>query len=99
MPVFIASLWGAALNIAGTLVGRVMIALGISALTYTGLSASIDWLRDNAVTQLNLLPAQVLGVLTVMKVGSAMSVIISATVVRLTLSGMSGTGSLKVWKK
>lgn len=99
MPIFIAALWGALLNVLGTVVGRVLVHLGIAAVTYTGLTASLDWLRDNAVSQLNAVPPQVLAVLSIMKVGSALSLIVSATTARFVLSGMSAGGSLRAWKK
>ena len=36
MPVFIAAIGGVLINLVGTLAGRVLIALGISVVTYTG---------------------------------------------------------------
>lgn len=98
MPLFVSFLLGGLINIAGTIAGRVLIGLGISAVTYTGLSASLDWLRDSAVVQLLALPPAVLGVLSIMKVGSALSVIMSATAVKLTLDGISGS-TFKRWVK
>lgn len=98
MPVFISALLGGLINIAGTVAGRVLIGLGISAVTYTGLSASLDWLRDNAVSSLLAMPPQVVGVLSIMKVGSALSMIMSATAVKLTLDGIGGA-TFKRWVK
>ena len=43
MPVFVAAIGGMLINLVGTLAGRVLVALGISVITYTGMSASIDW--------------------------------------------------------
>jgi len=98
MPLFLASLLGGFINIAGTLVGRVLIGLGISAVTYTGLSTSLSWLSSSAVTQLLSLPPQVLGVLSLLKVGSAISLIMSATAAKLTLNGLTGD-TFRRWVK
>lgn len=96
MPILLASLLGGLINIAGTLAGRVLIGLGISAITYTGLGASLDWLRDSAIADLLSLPPEIVGMLAVMKVGSAISIITSAFAVRMTLNGFTN-GTVKRW--
>jgi hypothetical protein len=98
MPVFIAALLGGLINICGTIAGRVLIGLGISVITYTGLSASIDFLKDSAVAQLGALPAQVLSIMSIMKVGSSISIIMSATAVKLTLDGVT-SDTFRKWIK
>ena len=56
MPVFIAAIGGMLINLVGTLAGRVLIALGISVVTYTGVSSSLDWMKAGALTALGGLP-------------------------------------------
>lgn len=90
MPIFLASLLGGLINIAGTLVGRVLLALGISAVTYTGLSQTFDFLRDQAINSFQALPPEIVGMLALMKVGSSFSIILSAIVVKWTLQGLTG---------
>ncbi|GGH67676.1 hypothetical protein GCM10010975_37680 [Comamonas phosphati] len=90
MPVFIAALWGALLNIAGSLVGQVLISLGIAVVTYAGVDTTLDKLKSDAVTALMGLPPDLVALLSYLKVGVAISIITSAVAVRLTLSGMSG---------
>lgn len=94
MPVFVAALLGGLINVAGTLVGRVLIALGFSAVTYTGLSTTLDFLKAAAFARLDTLPANILGLLGVLQVGTCISIMASAYVVRMTLAGLTG-GSLK----
>ena len=98
MPIFVSALLGGLINICGTIAGRVLIGLGISVVTYTGLSASIDFLKTSAVSQLGALPAQVLAILSIMKVGQSMSVIMSATAVKLTLDGLT-SDTFRKWIK
>lgn len=98
MPVFIAALLGGLLNIAASLVGRVLIALGLSVVTYTGVSASISWLQSGAISYFGGLPASVLGMLALLKVGECISMVVSAITVRLTLDGLAN-GSVKKWMK
>lgn len=97
MPVFIAALWGALLNIAGSLVGQVLISLGIAVVTYVGVDTTLDKLKSDAVMALMGLPPDLVALLSFLKVGVAISIITSAVAVRLTLSGM--TGAIKRFRK
>jgi len=101
MPVLITFgswLLGGLLKIAPTLVGQVLISLGIGVATYTGLSASIDFLKTNFVTAVMGLPPEVVGMLGLMKVGSCVSMLFSAMVIRLTIQGLTGA-NFKRWVK
>lgn len=89
---------GAFLNIIGNLVGRVLVALGIGVATYTGMSATLGWLKTGAVTAFFQLPPQVLGMLSLMRVGSCVSMVFSAILIKLTLNGMS-SDTMKSWIK
>lgn len=88
MPIFIAALWGAFLTVLPSLVGRVLIALGIGVLVYTGVRTTLGWLKTNALSNFSLLPADVLGMLATMRVGEALNIVFSAIIVRLVLNGL-----------
>jgi hypothetical protein len=94
MPLFIASLLGGLMNIAATLAGRVLLALGFASITYTGLSLSLDYLKAEALTAINGLPAEVVAMLSNMKVGVALSIVISAITARMVLDGLSAGGAI-----
>lgn len=96
MPVFIAAIWGAFLRMVGSLVGRVLVALGISVVTYTGINASLDALKQQAIAAFSGLPPDLLGLLGVLKVGQCISIIMSATAARLLLNGLTGD-AMKKW--
>lgn len=96
MPVFVAAFLGGLINIAGTIAGQVLIAVGISVVTYSGVSSTLDWLRDQAVASLTGLPSEMIGMIAYMGVGQCISIISSALVVRQTLSGLTG-GTIKRW--
>lgn len=96
MPVFIAAIGGMLINLVGTLAGRVLIALGISVITYTGISTSLDWLKAGAIGALSGLPSQLVGLIGFMKVGVCISIITSAIAARAIISGISGD-SFKRW--
>lgn len=90
MPVIAAALLGGLLNIAGSLVGRVLIALGLSVVSYVGVDAVTGKLKTDAVAALMGLPPDLVGMLGYMKVGVCISIIASAVAVRMGLSGLGG---------
>lgn len=96
MPVFLASLLGGLIEIAGSMAGRVLIALGISVVTYSGTNAALDFLKTQAVSSFSGLPVQVMGMLATMKVGQCISIIFSAMVARQVQQGLTGD-TLKRW--
>ena len=96
MPIFIAAIGGMLINIAGTLAGRVLIALGISVVTYTGMSTGLDWIKSQALSSFALLPPEMLSIVAYMKVGVCISIVSSAVAARLVLNGLTG-GTFKKW--
>lgn len=88
MNPFIAALVGGFVQAAGTMVGRVMIALGFSYVTYSGLDASFGWIKNQISAEFGGLPAQALAVLSAARVGSAVAVVMSAIAARMILTGL-----------
>jgi len=94
MPLFIAALIGALIQAAGSLVGQVLISLGIGYVVFSGVDASIGWARDFAVANISALDANTVQALGLMKIGVCISMLTSALVARLTIKGMTG-GTIK----
>lgn len=90
LPVVLASLGGVLINSARGMVMQVMIALGVSVVTYQGMDTAITWAKSQAIANLRGLPADMVGLLAYMGVGQAISIIFSAMVMRMTLQGISG---------
>lgn len=68
MNPFIAALIGGFIQAAGTMVGRVMIALGFSYVAYSGLDASFGWMRSQIGASFGGVSAQALAVLSAARV-------------------------------
>lgn len=96
MPVFVMAIGGMLINIVGTLVGRVLIALGISVITYTGITVTLDALKDQAISAFSGLPPEVFGLLGILRVGQCISIVTSAIAVKLLLDGLTGD-TFKRW--
>lgn len=96
MAPLIASLLGGLITVVGTMAGRVLVALGVSVVTYTGLSSSLDWLKGQMMGSLLSLPPEVVGLLSVLKIGVALNIYMSAIAARLVIGGLTGD-TLKRW--
>lgn len=96
MPVFIAALGGMLLNIVGSIVGRAMVALGLGVVTYTGISASLEFLKSQAIANFNSLPPEVYSIVAMLKVGVAINIVISAILARMVLDGLT-SDTFKRW--
>ncbi len=94
MPPFLLALLGGLINIAGTVAGRVMISLGFASITYTGVTVSLDYAKSQLIAAFAGLPAQVIGMLAIMNVGTVLSIVFSAVVARAVLNGLSAGGSI-----
>ena len=89
---------GAFLNIVGSLVGRVLVAVGMGVVSFTGITALLNYFKGLAVSNLLALPPGVLGILSIMKVGTCISMVFSAMLIRFTIQGMT-SDTFKTWVK
>lgn len=96
IPVIAASLIGGLISVTGTIVGRVLVALGVGVVTYTGVQVGIDSLLSNLDSAISGVPADILGLLGFMRVGEAMNIVISAMSARMLLNGLQGD-TIKKW--
>lgn len=99
MPIFIASLLGGLVSAAGSLAGRVLIALGVGFVSYTGVSAVIAYLVNQVHTSANSLPAAMLAAMGLMQFDVVVGILAAAATARLALNGLaSGTIKRMVFK-
>jgi len=94
MPLFISALLGGLIQASATLVGRVLIALGIGFVTYTGLASLIQATQSSITSSINGVDPAVLQLLGVLEVDTAITMIFSAYAARMVLLGLT-SGSLK----
>lgn len=99
MPLFIAALLGALASAAGHLVGRVLIALGIGFVSYQGIDTALAFVKTQMLAQVSGLPASMLALLGVMKIGIVMSILLSALTARMTLNGLQSGAVKKMVQK
>lgn len=96
MPVFIASIGGLLLSLVAGFVGRALASLGLSIVTYIGMSRALDFLKDLIIQNLAQLPTTVVQILGLMKVGTALSIVFSAMFASMLLNGLN-SDTFKRW--
>ncbi|HEY0563836.1 MAG TPA: DUF2523 domain-containing protein [Methylophilus sp.] len=91
MPLFLMGLLGGLGSIAGSLVGRVLVALGIGYITYQGLDIAISFFQTQAVSYLLSSGYQeVNAALNMLNIGKCINVTFSAIIARNVISGLTG---------
>lgn len=94
MPVLIAALLSGLVQIAASMAGRVLIALGVGVVTYTGMSALQGLLTNNIFAAMGSVSPTLIGLFGVLKIGACINVLLSAYTIRLTLDGLSSGGTI-----
>jgi hypothetical protein len=83
-----AALVGGLIEVAGTLVGRVLLSLGIGYVTYTGFDSSMSAVKSMISGYLHGLPSLMLQAAGSLKLGSSISIVLSGLAVRMVMSGL-----------
>lgn len=93
MPLLIASLLGGLLQLAGSLVGRVLLSLGMSFVVFTGINIGFDMLKNIITDNMSGMGADVVNVLAFFWVDRAISLVLATYTAALALK-MAGSDSI-----
>jgi len=94
MPWIIAILLQGLLHLVGSMAGRVLVALGIGVVTYTGVNATLNFAKAQAIAALQ--SSGWVELLSYMKVGVAINIVFSAIVARAVITGVQ-SDTVKRW--
>lgn len=89
MPEWIIAFFSALGDAAESIVGRVLIALGVQATMYTGLDALLGEIVGGFQSAMTGVPSQVANYISYFKLDQALSIIMSAVTARWTLHGLT----------
>jgi hypothetical protein len=90
LPIVLAGLGGVLINSARHMAMQVLIAVGVSVVTYQGMDTAITWAKSQAIASIMGLPPDYANLLSYLGVGRAINIIFSAMVMRMTLQGING---------
>lgn len=83
-----AALWAGLIAVVGSFVAETLLSLFVGYVTYSGIDLSLSWLKDFFFSSASGLPASVIGLLGVLKVGTSFSILTAAVSVRFALMGV-----------
>lgn len=89
MPIWLLALLGGLAWIVSSLVGRVLVALGIGYVSFTGLTAFVGSIKDLILQNLYAMPPEFIQVMSLVKLDTCISILFSCISVRLVLEGLS----------
>ena len=98
MPLIL-TLIGALVRAVGPLVAQVMLSLGFSFITFTGVQLAVDTFKADALAALGSNGGVFMQFMGVFQVGTAVNMIASAITARLVLKGLTGGGITKMITK
>jgi hypothetical protein len=90
-PLIASALIGSLAAAASSLVGRVLIALGVSYLTFTGVDALLSNLTAAINSRMDGVPSDLAAWLGILKVQTSISILIAAFTTRLAMVAIGGT--------
>ena len=91
MPaLFIAAFWGSLATVMGSLVGRLLLALGVGFTTYKGIDFAVGAVKSQAIAGVNSLPADALGLVGYLWLDKGLTLIFSAFAASLAMKGVAG---------
>ena len=99
MFAFLAPLGGLLLTLSASMVGRVLLALGLSYITYSGFNTAVTWLLDKIKADMNSMPMDVISFLGWLWVDKAISMIFSAYAVAMAVKMAGGSVLTKLVRK
>lgn len=89
MPALLLALLGGLVSIVGSVVGRVLLALGLSYVTYSGFDVGITWLLDEIKSSISAMPSDVVDFLAWLWVDKAIGLLFSTYSAALVVKGLS----------
>lgn len=92
-------IWGGFLMVLPSIVGRIMIALGVGYVTYRGFDAAVAWILNQIKSSFSGMPVEVVGYLGYLWVDKAIGMIFSAHTVAVAVKMAGGTSVTKMVTK
>lgn len=93
IAMLLSGLMGALAMSMASLVGRVLLALSIGFVTFTGMDVGVNWVLDNIKSSIGGMPAEILDFLAWVWIDKAITMVFSAFTVALAFQ-MAGGNSL-----
>ena len=95
MPVIAGVIWGGLLNIVGTLVGRILLAIGLGVVSYVGFGSILDQITSVGRNSLVGLPPELKQILGLLRIGEVFTMYSSAVSIKMMYQHGLSNGTIK----
>jgi hypothetical protein len=85
---FLSALGGFLLSMLGTFIGQALLSIGIGFAVFKGVDVGVDFVKVNFLSAVNVLPAPVVQLMALCRVGQCLNMVFSAVLARLAMNGM-----------
>jgi hypothetical protein len=96
MPIFLGMLGQLLVGLVGSIVGRVIVSLGMAVVYYRGLDVALDWLYDRFYTEVYQLPLIIQQIAGVLQISTCVNIMFATIGVRFSILGLNSDG-FKKW--
>lgn len=89
MPIFLAAFLGGLATAAASMVGRILIALAIGYVTYTGIDVALNSIKGDVIANISALNSVIIQVLGLLRIDQSINILFSAYAARLVIRGLT----------
>lgn len=86
----------AVIGVVGSVIGRALVALGLTVVYYRGIDVALTWARDLVFSNLGGLPGLALQLIGVLQIGTCINIVFTFYGIRASLLGLNSEG-FKRW--
>jgi len=90
IPAIISMVLGLLSRVLASRLGMILFSIGLSAVTYTGVSVGLGVLKQDVIGYLTALPPTMISVLSLMRIDQGMLILFSALAGRIGISAVNG---------
>jgi xanthosine utilization system XapX-like protein len=92
MPAFFGFLATALVGLVGSMIGRILVVLGLSVVYYRGLDVALTWFKDTIYAQFDAMPPSVIALIGVLQISTCVNIMFTAMGIKVTLLGLNSEG-------
>lgn len=91
MQVLVSLLFSGLIMLLQSIVGRILAALGMGLVTYTGLQVSLSFFKSTFISSMGSAGPTIAGIFGILKLDVCFSMFVSAALIKFAINGMGGS--------
>jgi hypothetical protein len=92
MPAAFGFLGTLLVGLVGSIIGRILLVLGLTVVYYRGIDVALTWLKSQMYDQFNAMPAVAIQLIGVLQISTCVNILFTAMGIKVTLLGLNSEG-------